>query len=91
MMSLYPTGRWDKALALGRFFGFPIEEKIAAKLKCPLHGDRFMQFLRLYVPPWRRENERKRWRNIVSSSVMHGSPAFQMNCGRPSKKLWMAD
>ena len=43
------------------FFGFPIEEKIAAELKCPLHGDRFMRFFRLYVPSWRRENERKRW------------------------------
>jgi hypothetical protein len=43
------------------FFGFPIEEKTAAEVRCPLHGDRFMRFFRLYVPPWRRENERKRW------------------------------
>jgi hypothetical protein len=43
------------------FFGFPIEEKIAAKVRCPLHGERFMHFLRLYVPPWRRESEKKRW------------------------------
>jgi hypothetical protein len=43
------------------FFGFPIEEKIAAELKCPLHGERFMHFFRLYVPPWRRESEKKRW------------------------------
>jgi hypothetical protein len=42
------------------FFGFPIEEKIAAA-RCPLHGERFMHFCRLYIPPWRRENERKRW------------------------------
>jgi hypothetical protein len=43
------------------FFGFPIEEKIADEVKCPLHGDRFMHFFRLYVPPWRRESEKKRW------------------------------
>ena len=43
------------------FFGFPIEERIAAKVRCPLHGERFMHFFRLYVPPWRRESERKRW------------------------------
>jgi hypothetical protein len=46
------------------FFGFPIEEKIAAKVRCPLHGERFMHFLRLYVPPWRRESEKKRWARL---------------------------
>ena len=43
------------------FFGFPIEEKIAAEVRCPLHGERFMHFFRLYVPLWRRERERERW------------------------------
>jgi hypothetical protein len=43
------------------FFGFPIEEKLADEVKCPLHGERFMHFFRLYVPGWRRESERKRW------------------------------
>jgi hypothetical protein len=43
------------------FFGFPIEEKITTEVRCPLHGERFMHFFRLYVPPWRRESERKRW------------------------------
>ena len=42
-------------------FGLPIEEKIAAELKCPLHGDRFVQFLPIYVSQWCRENEKKRW------------------------------
>jgi hypothetical protein len=38
------------------FFGWPIEEHIAAKLKCPLHGERFKspQFF-VYVAKWLRE------------------------------------
>jgi hypothetical protein len=43
------------------FFDFPIEEKIAAAVRCPLHGERFMRFFRIYVPGWRRESEKKRW------------------------------
>jgi hypothetical protein len=44
------------------FFGFPIEREIAAKVKCALHGDRFQPMFHLYVPKWRRENEKKvRW------------------------------
>ena len=38
------------------FFGLPIEEQIAAKVKCPLHGERFKptQF-HVYVAKWLRE------------------------------------
>jgi hypothetical protein len=38
------------------FFGFPIEEQIATRVKCPLHGDRFkpLQFY-VYVSAWLRE------------------------------------
>jgi hypothetical protein len=38
------------------FFGFPVEEQIAAKVKCPLHGERFKtpQFY-IYVAKWLRE------------------------------------
>lgn len=37
------------------FFGLPIEEQIAAKLRCPLHGERFKspQFY-VYVAVWLR-------------------------------------
>jgi hypothetical protein len=42
------------------FFGFPIEEQIAAKVKCPLHGERFKPLYHIYVPGWRRESEKKR-------------------------------
>jgi hypothetical protein len=37
-------------------FGWPIEENVAAKLKCPLHGERFKspQFF-VYVAKWLRE------------------------------------
>src|SRR5437660_8165788 len=44
------------------FFGLPIEEQIAAKVLCPLHGDRFAPTFHIYVPKWRRDNEKKiRW------------------------------
>ena len=43
------------------FFGFPIEQQIAAKVKCPLHGERFKPLYHIYVPGWRRESEKKRW------------------------------
>ncbi len=38
------------------FFGFPIEEQVAAKVRCPLHGERFqpLQF-HVYVAAWLRE------------------------------------
>ena len=46
------------------FFGFPIEQQIAAKVKCPLHGERFKPFYHIYVPGWRRESEKKRWHRL---------------------------
>ena len=43
------------------FFGFKIEEEVAAKVKCPLHGERhFVTFDYLYRPAWRRDPERQR-------------------------------
>lgn len=40
------------------FFSHPIEESIAAPVKCPLHGDRFRQpIFHVYVSKWRREGE----------------------------------
>jgi len=40
------------------FFCFPSEEEIAAKVKCPLHGNRFKQpIFPIYVAKWRRESE----------------------------------
>jgi hypothetical protein len=46
------------------FFGFPIEQQIAAKVKCPLHNERFKPLFHLYVPGWRRESEKKRWHRL---------------------------
>jgi hypothetical protein len=44
------------------FFGFPLKEQIAAKVKCPHHGDRFRLIFHIYVPKWGRDNEKKvRW------------------------------
>jgi hypothetical protein len=44
--------------------GFPIEEEIAARVKCPLHEERFKtpQF-HIYVPKWLRE---KLWKVLYS-------------------------
>jgi hypothetical protein len=38
------------------FFCFPSEEEIAARVKCPLHCNRFRQpIFHIYVTKWRRE------------------------------------
>jgi hypothetical protein len=40
------------------FFCDPDEERIAASVKCPLHGERFKQpIFHLYVAKWRRDSE----------------------------------
>ena len=57
------------------FFCFPSEEEIAAKVKCPLHGNRFRQpMVHIYVAKWRREGEPKRRQRL--------SPQYQ--------KAWLA-
>jgi|SRR5215831_17243781 len=57
------------------FFCLPPEEEIAAKVKCPLHGNRFRQPRNhIYVAKWRRESEQKRRRRL--------SPQYQ--------KAWLA-
>jgi hypothetical protein len=46
------------------FVGFPIELKVASKLKCPLHGERFKpQQSFVYVSRWLRE---KLWKHLWS-------------------------
>jgi hypothetical protein len=40
------------------FFCWPIEERIAASVKCPLHGTRFkLPIFHVYVPKWLREKQ----------------------------------
>ncbi|SRR6266496_3317409 len=47
-------------------FSFPCEEKIAAQVKCPLHGDRFSHpIFHIYMATWRREKEAAR-RELLS-------------------------
>jgi hypothetical protein len=54
---------------------FPSEEEIAAKIKCPLHGNRFRQpIFHIYVAKWRREGKPKRRQRL--------SPQYQ--------KAWLA-
>ena len=45
------------------FVGFPIELEIAAKVKCPLHGDRFKPRYFIYVSKWLRA---KLWKHLES-------------------------
>ena len=47
------------------FFCEPYEQAIAARLKCPLHGDRLQPRLHIYVSRWRREKEPAR-RELLS-------------------------
>src|SRR5262245_30662858 len=42
------------------FFGFPIEREIAAGVKCPLHGERFVLRPHIYAAKWRRQREQVR-------------------------------
>jgi hypothetical protein len=60
--SLYPDLRTEVTDQENEppFFCFPSEEEIAAKVKCPLHGNRFRQpIFHIYVAKWRRESEKK--------------------------------
>jgi hypothetical protein len=54
-----------------------LEEQIAAKVRCPLHGDRFKPIFHIYVPKWRRENEKEvRWFRLrISQGVARQLPA----------------
>lgn len=45
------------------FVGFPIELEIAARVKCPLHGDRFQTQFFVYVSKWLRA---KLWKHLWS-------------------------
>ena len=59
------------------FFGFPSEEEVAAKVKCPLHGDRFKQTLfQIYVSEWRRESESIRRQRLSSQYQKAWSASF---------------
>jgi hypothetical protein len=68
------------------FFGFPIEQEIAARVLCPLHGPRFQQpRFHLYVPKWRRENEKKvRWFRLSPQSHKAWHAGFPLD-------LWPAE
>src|SRR6266852_6682316 len=55
-------------------FGFRVELKIAARVKCPVHGDRSRTWGFLYSPKWHRERQKVRREGL--------SPQFQ--------KAWLA-
>jgi hypothetical protein len=43
------------------FFALPQDQEVAAKIKCPIHGERFQPRLHIFVAKWRLESETKRW------------------------------
>jgi len=57
------------------FFGFPLEEQIAAKARCPVHGDRFAPTFHIYVPKWRRETRRSS-AGGSKRKMAHSLPSF---------------
>jgi hypothetical protein len=70
------------------FFCFPSEEEIAAKVKCPLHGNRFRPTtFRIYVPQWRREGEKKRRQRLSSQYRKAWFAAFPDGDGEGAEDL----
>jgi hypothetical protein len=67
------------------FVGFPIEEEIAAKVKCPLHGERFKPLFHVYVPKWLRE---KQWKLLWSHHSEQYRKAWFVSF---PPELWPAD
>jgi hypothetical protein len=70
------------------FFCFPSEEEIAAKVKCPLHGNRFRQTtFHIYVAKWRREGEKKRRQRLSSQYRKAWLAAFPEGDGEGAEDL----
>ena len=60
------------------------EERIAAAVKCLLHGERFKPYLHIYVPAWLREKQ--------PFTLLQKSPRYQKawDAGFPAH-LWPAE
>ena len=70
------------------FFCFPSEEEIAAKVKGPLHGNRFKQnAFHIYVAKWRREGEKKRRQRLSSQYRKAWLAAFPEGDGEGAEDL----
>jgi hypothetical protein len=65
--------------------GFPIELDIAARVKCPLHGQRFKPPFHIYVPDWLRE---KLWKHLATNHSAQYRKAWYASF--PSE-LWPAE
>ena len=73
------------------FFVFPVFEAIAFKIKCPLHGDRFQLYPRLFTPDWLREREiKKGWPRRTEQYLKAWNGVFHATYG-PSRKWWLRD
>ena len=70
------------------FFCFPAEEDMAAKVKCPLHGDRFRQTtFHVYVAKWRREGEPIRRQRLSAQYRKAWLAAFPEGDGEGAEEL----
>lgn len=48
------------------FFATRADQELAAKIKCPTHGDRFQPRLHIFLARWRLESEKVRWLRLSS-------------------------
>ena len=70
------------------FFCFQSEEEIAAKVKCPLHGNRFKQpVFQVYVAKWRREKEPLRRQRLSLQYQKAWLASFPEGLGTPEEVL----
>ena len=67
------------------FVGFPIELEIAARVKCPLHGDRFQARSFIYVSKWLRA---KLWKHLWSHHTEQYRKAWHASF---PPELWPAE
>jgi hypothetical protein len=47
-------------------FSFPVEQELARKVKCPVHGERFKPLIHIYVPKWLRDKLEQHLWNVHS-------------------------
>jgi hypothetical protein len=66
-------------------FHWPIELEIAAKLKCPLHGDRFKPMAMIYVAEWLRK--KREWFIAMRRSAQYTNLLAETMAGIHARRL----
>ena len=71
------------------FFSHPVEESVAARVKCPLHGERFKQpIFHIYVSRWRREKEPARRQRLSAQYRKAWDTSFPAELWPAEELLW---